>query len=465
MSQSHSSLSFAEQVDRFQTTIGAHSFRGLVLLGTLQANTSALLIAGLNPERVAFLLTDQSRANGMIDRCRNLLAEVSNRIHLRCAPDDWLCPEGDHVSILNVYTGLRRVLDRWKDLEHHEIAVDLTGGKSTMTVGLAKAAHVLRLESIYVDSVYDEHNCLIPGTQRLAIPEDPYLVFGDLEATEARRLHNHHDYAGAEKIFRDLARRVPDNQTYTVYADLAEAYAAWDNFESRRASTALDRVLAQDLPNDLQPARETLQAQRKALDLLTAINRHLIQHQQQSAGALAALRNTDQVLALLGSLHSTALRRADQERYDVAALIRYRCLELLSQCRLATYGIWTAEPSFDEALQRCPDLNARYRQVQRSQGFHRLYDLPERSIALFNGYMLLQSLDDPMVAGWDIGSIRNRSYVRNTSILAHGFRPILRQEYDEFADVVEEVIDRFFRLIGQSRREWERVHRFIPLPE
>ena len=463
MTASDKRIPFPEIFASFRATADGCAFRGLVLVGTLQADTPALLIAGLNPERVAFLLTDQSRPK--LDEVRQRLAQVADQAPLRCSPDEWFCPDGDYSSVLSVYTGLRAVLDRWRDLERHEIAVDLTGGKSTMTVGLAKAAHVLRLAAVYVDSDYADGRP-VPGTQRLATPEDPYTVFGDLEAAEARRLHNNYDYASAEKIFRDLAQRVPDNPDYAIYADLAAAYLAWDGFTPHQASEALDRVLAHPvLPGNLQSARGTLQAQRETLAQLTAINRRLTQRRTRPADALTALRDLHQALALLGSLHSAALRRAFQGRYDVAALMRYRCLELLSQHRLATYGVWTAEPSFDDALRRVPDLDDRYRQAQRDQGFRKQYSLPssERSIALFDGYMLLQALDDPLVRGWNIGDIRQRSYVRNTSILAHGFRPISFPEYEQFADIVEELLDRFFALIGRSRQEWERVHRFVSL--
>lgn len=465
MTQPVESLPFPDVFRRFHATVGNHTFRGLVLVGTLQADTPSLLIAGLNPERVAFLLTDLSRTGGLVAQCQKRLAEIADHVSLRCHPDDWFCPEGDHSNVLSVYTGLRAVLDKWSDLDRHEIAVDLTGGKATMTVGLAKAAHVLRLESVYVDSDY-ANNRPVPGTQRLATPEDPYLVFGDLEAAEARRLHNHHDYAGAEKVFRDLAQRVPGNQEYAVYADLSAAYLAWDSFAPQQAGAALDRVLAHSrLPAGLQALRPTLEEQRRSLAQLTAINRQLTRRSPQADDALAALNDLDQVLALLGSLHGAAQRRVAQERYDVAALMRYRCLELLSQHRLATYGVWTAEPSFGQALQHVPDLEDRYRQTQRTQGFRKVYDLPERSIALFDGYMLLQALGDPLVSGWSIGEIRQRSYVRNTSILAHGFRAISRQEYDQFASIVEHVLERFFRMIPQPRQEWEQTYRFVQLAE
>ncbi len=145
--------------------------------------------------------------------------------------------------------------------------------------------------------------------------------------------------------------------------------------------------------------------------------------------------------------------------------MRYRCLELLSQQRLATYGVWTAEPSFDNVRERFPALEDLYQKAQRDQGFHRQYPLPspDRSIGLFDGYMLLQALGDPLVRDWNIGDIRQRSYARNTSILAHGFRPISQQEYTQFADIVEGLLDRFLVLIRRSRQQWEHVHRFVSL--
>lgn len=58
-----------------------------------------------------------------------------------------------------------------------------------MTVGLAKAAYVLGLGTVYIESDY-EQNRVIAGSQRLIEPSDPYEVFGDLEAGEARRFFN-----------------------------------------------------------------------------------------------------------------------------------------------------------------------------------------------------------------------------------------------------------------------------------
>ncbi len=86
MTASGQRMPFPDMFASFRTTVGGCTFRGLVLVGALQADTPALLIAGLNPERVAFLLTDQSRPK--LAEVRQRLAQIADRAPLRCSPDD-----------------------------------------------------------------------------------------------------------------------------------------------------------------------------------------------------------------------------------------------------------------------------------------------------------------------------------------------------------------------------------------
>jgi hypothetical protein len=84
MTASGQRIPFPEVFASFRATVDGCAFRGLVLVGTLQADTPALLIAGLNPERVAFLLTDQSRPK--LDEVRQRLAQIADQAPLRCSP-------------------------------------------------------------------------------------------------------------------------------------------------------------------------------------------------------------------------------------------------------------------------------------------------------------------------------------------------------------------------------------------
>ncbi len=458
---SHEPLPFAELLQRFRRTVNVTDIRGLILLGSGQPQTAALLIGALNPERTAFLLTDFAR--GKFAEIPRLLAEANHITGpLRCDPAAWLCPDGEHADTLSVYVGLKTVLEQWRDLPLDTIAVDLTGGKSTMTVGLTKAAHVLGLCEVYVNAEYAENRPL-DGTQFLDAPPDPYAFFGDLKAAEARRLFASHDYVGACRIFDELRRSTITRQSdgYAALARLAEAYAAWDAFDIPSAWNGLRQLLDTDASSAmLLPLKSVLEAQAAALEQLHTDG---VQLARQKGPALDLLRDPDRVLPILGSLHMNALRRQDQGRYDVAALLRYRCLELIAQQRLATYGVLSERPCFNQAQQSIPDLEDCYRQVTVAQGRRRFFGLPDRAFGLFVGYMLLAAIDDPLVRGYDIGRIEQRTEARNKSILAHGYRLISEDEYGLFSEVVEDMLNRFFAIINVDRAAWESCYRFVSL--
>lgn len=446
-------MDFSDQLTVFRERTVDPGCRALIILGTRQPITAALLIGALPVERVAFLLTNET--NSMPAQIAALL---------NADPAGWLCPEGDHSTTLKVYEGVKSVLAAWADLERSEIAVDVTGGLKPMAVGLEKAGHTLGLKTIYIESDYgplpDGKSGPIPGTQRLVVPPNPYQVFGDLEAAEATRLFNGHDYLSAQRMFAELARRVPmpAADTFALYADLARAYAAWDVFDLSLAERALVGLVAANAPARID--RPQLHEQATALEVLGITARRA---GGRDAQALTTLADPKAVLALLGSLYANARRREQQGRYDTAALLRYRCLELVSQHRLASHGILSEQPDFRTAIAHTPDLERRYEQVQREQRRRRTYDLPDRPFGLFVGYMLLAALDDPLVRGYQISSIERRTEARNKSILAHGYRLITYNEYEQFASVLEEILVRLFELLNRDRTEWERAYRFVTL--
>jgi len=451
-------MSFQAQLERFRerTAMYRGHYQALILPGTRQHITAALLIGGLEPQRVAFLLTEQTR--DMPEKVETELANVTTA--LSHPPKDWLVLPGDHATTDTVYQGIKQVLEHWHDVPPTAIAVDVTGGFALMSVGIAKAAHVLRLTTIYILSdFHQETNRVVPGTQRLEFPPDPYTVFGDLEADEARRLYRTHDYEGAQRIFANLGQRVPapDNQPYRAYALLAEAYAAWDVFAWDKAAAALAALHTHPFPADLEPYDKRLQAQFIALQQLTSDN-----EQWEKKPTLTLLRNPTSVLPLLGTLYANAQRREAQGRYDVAALFSYRCLELMSQHRLATWGLLTDQPDYRPLRRRIPDLDDRYRGVEE-----RIFDysrgLPhwKSGISLFNGYMLLDALHDPLVQGVALEQIRERTRARNQSMLAHGFRLITSAEYEPFRAVVEDILNRFFVVLKDERPHWEQTYQFV----
>lgn len=451
-------VDFADELRLFRERCGGTTFDGLVVPGTLQPTTAALLIGALEPQRVAFLLTPDSHA--MPDK-------VAGKLRLDNVPQNWQRYDEDHTDPLQIYRSLRKIIEAWSDLPRERLAVDVTGGTKPMSIGLAKAAYVLNLPTLYVESEYvsagdgAERKVPRPGSQHLAPLPDPYVEFGDLEAAEAARLYAAHDYANAERIFADLGRRVPspDGPRYAALALLAGAYAAWDVFDLATARDRLAAWLASATGENELAA--TITAQQRTLERLEHVAG---QAASRGPETLATLADPDAVLALLGSLYASARRREDQGRYDTAALLLYRCLELIGQHRLATWGVLSERPDFTRVQSRVTDLEKRYRRIQSDQGRRRPYPLPDRAIGLFVGYMLLAALDDPLVRGYDIRRIEDRSDARNTSLLAHGYRLISHDEYQGFAEVVEELLDSLLALLSRDRAAWEQTSRFVALP-
>lgn len=463
-------MDFAEELRLFRERTVDPGFDALIVLGTEPHNiTAALLIGTLRLQHVAFLTTPETRS--FPEHIAGLLGRSA---------DGWLCPAEDHSSTRQVYRSVKALREAWATVtDPARIAVDVTGGRKPMSVGLEKAAHLLGMTTVYIESDYwpkeSGKRGPIPGTQRLIIPPNPYLEFGDLEAAEAARLFAAHDYAGAEQIFATLARRLEGAATdggpfaaeaatlaarYVALANLSGAYRAWDAFDPHEARKRLDAYIA------ATPSASHIATLRTQAQTLTTLDS--VVHRAASKGneALSTLADPDAMLPLLGSLYTNARRREAQGRFDMAALLRYRCLELISQHRLATWGLLTERPDFRALLARRPSLDEDYRAVEEQLGFSPR-GLPwsgrKGRVALFNGYMLLAALDDPLVAGFDIEQIRERSSARNTSILAHGYRLITDVEYKPFASVVEELLDRLFAILGRDRAAWEASVTFVSL--
>ncbi|WP_322489852.1 TIGR02710 family CRISPR-associated CARF protein [Chloroflexus sp.] len=460
-------MDFNEQLRLFRERVGDRHAVALILTGSGQTDTAALLLAALQPQRVAFLLTPETRT---------FPERVAQQID--SSPDpNWLRKTARYTDINQVYRALRAIIEDWSDLPREQILVDLTGGTKMMSVGLAKAAYALDLDTIYIESDYQQ-NKPVPGTQRLIAPPDPYEVFGDLEAEEAARAFNTHDYLSAARIYADLARRVPepDRTTYAALEQLAIAYTQWEAFDLQTAAQTLQHLLSKPLPGPFAAQAAILEKQQAALARLHQVTSALNVdkrkgHRSRQADikrALATLANLDDVLSLLGSLHANALHREAQLRYDIAALLRYRCLELMSQHRLATYGVWPAEPNLDPLKEARPNLDQRYRDQEQALDFTERGLKPNHhgkysAMTLLNSYMLLAALDDPLMRTVKPIDIHQRVSARNQSILAHGFRQISKDEYRDFVTVVEQLLDQFFAIGQRSRSDWEALYRFVTL--
>jgi CRISPR-associated protein (TIGR02710 family) len=335
---------------------------------------------------------------------------------------------------------------------------------------------------LYIESDYfktsEGKSVLQPGTQRLIIPPNPYTLFGDLEAEEAKRLFQVHDYNGAQRIFLKLAGKLPDNKSFSLYADLSEGYDAWEVLDFKRSAKKLGNVV-ENINHDpliqkyAHPLREQLISVTELAGITSTVNSDDRNSKQQ------VLSDHNKILHLLSTLRAIAERRASDGRYDVAALYLYRSIELISQHRLARYHCLASDIDYSQVIdpqsgQLIPRstlktryiaehrfvVNARLRRNpnDRSQLAN---DLPGKKPGLFASYNLLAALNDPLIQNYNWIDIEVRTESRNNSILAHGYRLITSEEYQNFAQVANELYTRLVNLYGESQADWQTRSQFI----
>lgn len=464
-------LPFTEEFRLFRERTEPKHFQGLIIVGTGQNTTAALLIGTLKVDHIAFLLSNETKA--MPDKVAEMLGRSSA---------GWLRIPLSDTSTLAIYDGVKTVIEQWQHLERGRIALDMTGGLKPMTVGLAKAGHLLGLQTLYVESDYSKSSegksVLQAGTQRLVIPPNPYKVFGDLEAEEAKRLYGDHDYNGAQSIFAKLAQEVPETQRYQLYADLSEAYDAWEVLNFDKAVEKLAAVV-ENINHDpsLHAYIHQLQEQLNSAKELATITSTVGSDDRNSK--LSVLADKNKILHLLSTLRSIAKRRASDGRYDVAALYQYRAIELISQHRLATYKCLASEIDYSQIIDPQSgqqiaenDLKNRYinkhrlvinarRRRQPNDRTQLATRLPGKKPGLFASYNLLAALDDPFLQNYNWADIEVRTETRNNSILAHGYRLITQNEFESFAQVAEELYSRLLELHGEDQQVWEVRSQFI----
>jgi len=363
----------------------------------------------------------------------------------------------DGVEITNIDANPALLYERIKQvIQPHlraeppnpHIAVDITGGTSVMSVGAAMAVSLVGGRFFYIRTPPHPENISRRqvGAEVAEQFHDPYVVFGDLKADEACNLAARHDYLGAQRAFDELTRSeglaTNQRERFTLLATIAQAYAAWDAFDLKGALAALvalpaviwDRSVT-DLPAELVDSiapslweqRARLQSQRAVLERLSLTSDDM----RDSRSTFAILRDDrESVLALLGSLYANALRREQQSRFDFAALLLYRSLELVSRRRLALIGIDAEDPRLGLAAQ----------------------------------FRRLRERHDTLVAGFDVEEINRTSTARNKSLLAHGFRQIGEAEYSAFRAVADTVIDRFLQVEAQKPfASWSMDFSFVTL--
>lgn len=378
---------------------------------------------------------------------------------------------------MEVYQTVKEQWQNWQ-AQQQTIAVDVTGGKKAMVSGAVLAAAILNLDVFYMDYYrYDSVDRRpVAGTEYLNQLPNPMEVFGEVEYGKAVELFRSLNFGEAAQIFQRLYEAVPGEigDRYHAYQLLAEAYMHWDAFDIQQAYGKLSRLtslltkLASFSGN--YPLAEYHGRLMQQLSVLKVLNQVMKETVRSKFISSSLLNDLEKLMPLLMSICMNALRRRDQQKYDMGALLLYRTLEMMAQRRLALHGIATEDPQYPdvgrEALEQSFSLRLRETIVQATKKTPETIPdkpLPEK-IGLFEGYVLLDVLGDKLVTSAYLAKLYQQIEVRNHSVFAHGFKSIKPKEFKKFQVLVLSLFDRFCRIeeLGDSEVLLDR-YTFIQL--
>ncbi len=432
---------------------------GLILPVGTSPEPLILSISAIKPERVLFLYTKKTEP---------MLDTIVEHTGLR--PSQWEKRPVDPADLAQIYREIKDAWNRWG--KRRGIAVDVTGGTKAMASGAAMAGTLVGAQLIYIANrkyLPDPYRRPEPGSEYIEFVPNPYDVFGDLDEKEAMNRFRRHDFAGAALILENLVKKAAYPRRYEALANLSAAYKAWDdmNFPEaciclRKTIDIVEMLLAHDgtvlgygLADKIQPLRVQLEGLERVRDLMPS---------KPGEPPLPVLEDCNATASLIFTICASAERKAARGEYDTASLLLYRLIELMAQRRLAVYGIDTGDPNYEKTGSfKLDQLKDKMNDRRSKLEWPAISRLPS-PIALTEGYILLEALDDPYglaPANVHWNRFLNETGKRNHSILAHGFIFISKDQHTQFKQMVDPLLDLFCSVEGIGRSQLHSDHAFI----
>ncbi len=213
--------------------------KALICVLGLSWQPAALMSAWANPDHVMLLGTEESLGkavdgDGVLDAVINASDLTRDRFSVFRIEGD---PE------LEIYRKVRTFIER-HNLKPHEIAVDPTGGKKSMSLSAGLAGFLCGAWILYVDykSYHDEKRLPLAGTEFPRLLQNPLRVFGDLEFDKIWKSYRNGSFEAAASLAEDLAGKLYEPKEAEALKCMARGYGAWHGFNFAAAIKQLEML-------------------------------------------------------------------------------------------------------------------------------------------------------------------------------------------------------------------------------
>jgi len=377
-----------------------------------------LSIKEKNPERIAFLVSPQSKKNAeevakMLNLSENTFSffEVSDSNDLDMAFSEakkainWLNSEG---------------------IPTEEVISDFTSGTKPMSSAIVLVSFLNNVERLSYVQGKRVKGIVVAGTERI-ITFSPILTFFEKCISQAKEYLKKYQYEAALKIlkFPQTYKEILDEKEgkrVESLISLIRAYNYWDKFNHLYATGEFKKI-------DFSLFKEFKPTDVKIL--------HIIGN---------AIKNKKIKKEIIVDLFANAERRFKEGKYDDCVARLYRALEMLVQWRLKEkFGLDTG----DIDLSKVPDKEKWYNYKNPRDG--------KIKLPLYASYELLKSLKDPI--GNEIEHIEGLLSIRNNSILAHGVVPVEEKQSKKFFEDTKNILQRhileFQSILNKLKFPWD----------
>jgi len=266
------------------------------------------------------------------------------------------------------------------------IAVELTGGKKTMSGALAVASGVLNIEVIYID--YSEYMPKYrkpkPSSSFIHLVHNPLNtsldLFGSLELKKSIEFFNVGKYEASCALLEQLSERSPNPRIPKFCSELSRFYSLWNTFKFKEAEE-LSRSLLEDIQNF-----HSIIFSRINLDILSF---------QKQVDAIKKLSDNNKSYWILNFYYSVE-RYSKHEQNDISALLYYRTLEAIFDEALKSISTEfnRSKPDYSLLSENPDELLDKFNQVKNEifKSDRQGISFP-RTLGMFDSLCLLSSLD------------------------------------------------------------------------
>ena len=363
----------------------------IISLGTGIGPGSAQSLAGAvafsvnssGTDKVLFVVSRESR-----EKLLPLVLQQTSTNHEVCEIDD---PE----DINQIYNKLAPSFKEMRS-EYMSLVVDYTSGTKAMTGAMAILGSIYEADALSYVTGQRHQGVVVTGTEKL-LTLRPFHIIAEKRIGEAINFFNHCQFDVAVLIISQMVKTAPlpgIMERITPLKSVSQAFSLWDRFDHKAAFEELKKV---DLP---------------AFD--------------DNKAFLGKLLHTDKREPyLIADLLSNARRRGEiEQNYDDAVGRLYRVTELIAQYQLKSYGI---EDTGDVPKDKIPtslrgELGTGDAKVK---------------VGLHTSYRLLAAHGDKVGQRYQEDRLlQDLLRRRNTSILAHGLKPVEQKDYLDLRDAI-----------------------------